>query len=83
MPYETTKEENMYSRPISSELVPFTEWHVVWTSDKRVFFHKRNENLSVWERPEILKSRVDVDELVKKTPYINLIQNDIFTSVYR
>jgi len=81
MPYEMTKDKDSYkSRPISSELVPCTEWHVVWTSDKRVFFHKQNEKLSVWERPEILKERVDVDELVKKIPTLTVTQNDVFRS---
>ena len=56
------------SKPISSTAVPGTPWCVVWTRDKRVFFYNPSEKISLWERPQILTGRVDVDKLVKEPP---------------
>jgi transcription elongation regulator 1 len=76
MPYEITRDDDLNIKPISSTLVPGTQWHIVWTSDKRVFFHKQSEKLSVWERPVALKGRQDVDELMKKTPVFTVNSNE-------
>jgi len=76
MPYEITRDDDLHIKPIASTLVPGTQWHIVWTSDKRIFFHKQSEKLSVWERPAALKGRQDVDELMKKTPVYTVNSNE-------
>ena len=40
----------------------------MWTRDKRVFFYNPSEKASLWERPQILMGRNDVDKLVKEPP---------------
>lgn len=57
------------SRPVSSTPVPGTCWSVVWTGDKKVFFYNSQIKLSVWERPEELQNRLDVDKLIE-TPLL-------------
>jgi transcription elongation regulator 1 len=37
---------------------------VVWTGDGRVFFYNPSSRTSVWERPEDLVGRADVDKMV-------------------
>ncbi len=39
---------------------------VVWTGDKRVFFYNPTTRLSMWERPEELVGRVDVDKAIQE-----------------
>ncbi|KAK9509007.1 hypothetical protein O3M35_006424 [Rhynocoris fuscipes] len=56
------------SKPISSNPVPGTPWCVVWTGDAKVFFYNPSSRTSVWERPEELAGRADVDKLVSKLP---------------
>ncbi|CAH1960065.1 unnamed protein product [Acanthoscelides obtectus] len=56
------------SRPVSSTPVPGTPWCVVWTGDKRVFFYNPSSRTSVWERPEELLKRTDVDKMVAGPP---------------
>ncbi|XP_056630036.1 transcription elongation regulator 1 [Diorhabda sublineata] len=56
------------SRPISSTPVPGTPWCVVWTGDGRVFFYNPSSRTSVWERPEELLKRSDVDKMVANPP---------------
>lgn len=41
---------------------------VVWTGDGRVFFYNPSSRTSVWERPEELAGRSDVDKLVSSPP---------------
>lgn len=41
---------------------------VVWTGDGRVFFYNPSSRTSVWERPEDLLSRSDVDKMVSNPP---------------
>lgn len=41
---------------------------VVWTGDGRVFFYNPSTRTSVWERPEDLLGRSDVDKAVSTTP---------------
>jgi len=52
------------SRPVSSTPVSGTPWCVVWTGDGRVFFFNPSTRSSVWEKPEELLNRVDVDKLL-------------------
>nr|CAD7392516.1 unnamed protein product [Timema cristinae] len=56
------------SRPVSSTPVPGTPWCVVWTGDGRVFFYNPSSRTSVWERPEELIGRADVDKMVGNPP---------------
>ncbi|KAL6429724.1 hypothetical protein ACFW04_007554 [Cataglyphis niger] len=56
------------SRPISSTPVPGTPWCVVWTGDGRVFFYNPSSRISVWERPDDLIGRQDVDKMISSPP---------------
>jgi len=56
------------SRPVSSTPVSGTPWCVVWTGDGRVFFFNPSTRSSVWEKPEELQNRVDVDKLISNSP---------------
>ncbi|XP_047361394.1 transcription elongation regulator 1 isoform X2 [Vespa velutina] len=56
------------SRPISSTPVPGTPWCVVWTGDGRVFFYNPSSRISVWERPDDLIGRQDVDKMTSTPP---------------
>lgn len=56
------------SRPISSTPIAGTPWCVVWTGDGRVFFYNPSTRTSVWERPEDLVGRADVDKAISSTP---------------
>ncbi|XP_014259176.1 transcription elongation regulator 1-like isoform X1 [Cimex lectularius] len=58
------------SKPVSSNPVPGTPWCVVWTGDGRVFFYNPSSRTSVWERPEELTGRIDVDKLVSTPPVV-------------
>lgn len=56
------------SRPISSTPIAGTPWCVVWTGDGRVFFYNPSSRTSVWERPEDLLGRPDVDKAINTMP---------------
>lgn len=56
------------ARPVSSTPVPGTPWCVVWTGDTRCFFYNPSQRASVWERPEDLQGRADVDKMVQEPP---------------
>ncbi|XP_017887706.1 transcription elongation regulator 1 isoform X4 [Ceratina calcarata] len=66
-PKEAAKPQDK-SRPISSTPVPGTPWCVVWTGDGRVFFYNPSSRISVWERPDDLIGRQDVDKMVSTPP---------------
>lgn len=40
----------------------------MWTGDGRVFFYNPSSRTSVWERPEDLLGRSDVDKMVSTPP---------------
>jgi len=40
----------------------------VWTGDGRVFFYNPSQRMSLWERPEELQGRADVDKMVQNPP---------------
>jgi transcription elongation regulator 1 len=40
----------------------------VWTGDGRVFFYNPSSRTSVWERPDELLKRTDVDKMVSTPP---------------
>ncbi|XP_012260939.2 transcription elongation regulator 1 isoform X2 [Athalia rosae] len=66
-PKELAKPQDK-SRPISSTPVPGTPWCVVWTGDGRVFFYNPSSRISVWERPDDLVGRQDVEKLIATPP---------------
>ena len=37
---------------------------MVWTGDGRVFFYNPSQRMSLWEKPEELKGRADVDKMM-------------------
>lgn len=40
----------------------------MWTGDARVFFYNPSSRTSVWERPDDLIGRADVDKMVASPP---------------
>lgn len=40
----------------------------MWTGDGRVFFYNPSERISVWERPDELSGRTDVDRIIQNPP---------------
>lgn len=40
----------------------------MWTGDGRVFFYNPSQRVSLWERPEDLLGRADVDKMVQTPP---------------
>lgn len=56
------------SRPVSSTPIAGTPWCVVWTGDGKVFFYNPSSRTSVWERPDELVGREDVDKAMAATP---------------
>jgi len=43
---------------------------VVWTGDGRVFFYNPSQRSSLWERPDDLVGRTDVDKMVQTPPEV-------------
>uniref|UniRef100_A0A5K3EKS4 Transcription elongation regulator 1 n=1 Tax=Mesocestoides corti TaxID=53468 RepID=A0A5K3EKS4_MESCO len=76
---EKEPEQRDASRPISSTAVTGTPWCVVWTGDSRVFFFNPSKRISVWETPEELKGRADVDRLLEKPPNESKDAGDVET----
>ncbi|XP_061412380.1 transcription elongation regulator 1-like isoform X9 [Lethenteron reissneri] len=68
---ELTEEERaaQKAKPIATTAVPGTPWCVVWTGDERVFFFNPTTRLSMWERPEELVERADVDRIIQSPPH--------------
>ncbi|KAG1924692.1 transcription elongation regulator 1-like isoform X2 [Pimephales promelas] len=54
------------AKPVATTPIPGTPWCVVWTGDERVFFYNPTTRLSMWERPEELVGRVDVDKAIQE-----------------
>ncbi|KAL1115966.1 hypothetical protein AAG570_005461 [Ranatra chinensis] len=67
---EAHKQQQDKSKPVSSTPVPGTPWCVVWTGDGRVFFYNPSSRTSVWERPDELSGRTDVDKMVSTPPEV-------------
>lgn len=72
-PEEKTEEQKNVdkSRPVSSTPVSGTPWCVVWTGDGRVFFYNPSQRASLWEKPEELIGRADVDKMIQGPPDSN------------
>lgn len=46
----------------------YVERCVVWTGDGRVFFYNPSQRASLWEKPEELIGRTDVDKMIQGPP---------------
>lgn len=42
---------------------------MVWTGDERVFFYNPTTRLSMWDRPDELVGRTDVDKHIQEPPH--------------
>ncbi|XP_051945143.1 transcription elongation regulator 1-like isoform X3 [Xyrauchen texanus] len=80
---EELKEEDMTeeqkaakkAKPIATTPIPGTPWCVVWTGDERVFYYNPTTRLSMWERPEELVGRADVDKAIQEPPHRRGLDN--------
>ena len=43
----------------------------MWTGDGRVFFYNPSSRTSLWEKPEELMGRADVDKMIQGPPDAN------------
>ncbi|KAJ8254697.1 hypothetical protein GJAV_G00196170 [Gymnothorax javanicus] len=68
---EMTEEERaaQKAKPVATTPIPGTPWCVVWTGDDRVFFYNPTTRLSMWDRPEELIGRADVDRSIQEPPH--------------
>lgn len=41
----------------------------MWTGDERVFFYNPTTRLSMWDRPDDLIGRADVDKIIQEPPH--------------
>ncbi|XP_051902989.1 transcription elongation regulator 1 isoform X2 [Hippocampus zosterae] len=57
------------ARPVATNPIPGTPWCVVWTGDERVFFYNPTTRLSMWDRPDELQGRADVDKHIQEPPH--------------
>lgn len=62
------EEQRAKRKPVGKVAVPGTPWAIVWTGDGRHFFFNPSAKLSLWEVPEELKTRSDIDKLLKDGP---------------
>uniref|UniRef100_A0A4W4GBJ6 Transcription elongation regulator 1a (CA150) n=1 Tax=Electrophorus electricus TaxID=8005 RepID=A0A4W4GBJ6_ELEEL len=74
---EMTEEEKVAkkAKPVATNPIPGTPWCVVWTGDDRVFFYNPTTRLSMWERPEELVGRTDVDRSIQEPPHKRALDN--------
>ncbi|XP_059398737.1 transcription elongation regulator 1-like [Carassius carassius] len=65
---EMTEEEKtaLKAKPVATNPIPGTPWCVVWTGDDRVFYYNPTTRLSMWDRPEELVGRADVDKYIQE-----------------
>uniref|UniRef100_A0A8C7XJB3 Transcription elongation regulator 1 n=1 Tax=Oryzias sinensis TaxID=183150 RepID=A0A8C7XJB3_9TELE len=80
---EMTEEERaaQKARPIATNPIPGTPWCVVWTGDDRVFFYNPTTRLSMWDRPEELVGRADVDKHIQEPPHKRGVEDGKKTGV--
>ncbi|XP_072519205.1 transcription elongation regulator 1a isoform X2 [Salminus brasiliensis] len=74
---ELTEEEKVAkkAKPVATTPIPGTPWCVVWTGDERVFFYNPTTRMSMWERPEELVGRADVDKSIQEPPHKRGLDN--------
>ncbi|XP_077052153.1 transcription elongation regulator 1 isoform X5 [Siphateles boraxobius] len=65
---DMTEEEKaaQKAKPVATNPIPGTPWCVVWTGDDRVFYYNPTTRLSMWDRPEELVGRADVDKYIQE-----------------
>nr|XP_055033966.1 transcription elongation regulator 1a isoform X1 [Misgurnus anguillicaudatus] len=63
------------AKPVATTPIPGTPWCVVWTGDERVFYYNPTTRLSMWERPEELLGRADVDKAIQEPPHKKGLDN--------
>ncbi|XP_028322714.1 transcription elongation regulator 1 isoform X2 [Gouania willdenowi] len=82
---EMTEEEKaaQKARPIATNPIPGTPWCVVWTGDDRVFFYNPTTRLSMWDRPDELVGRSDVDKHIQEPPHKRGTEDIKKTSVFK
>uniref|UniRef100_A0A8C7W3Q3 Transcription elongation regulator 1 n=1 Tax=Oncorhynchus mykiss TaxID=8022 RepID=A0A8C7W3Q3_ONCMY len=56
-------------KPVGTNPIPATLWCIVWTGDERVFYYNPTTRLSMWDRPEELVGRADVDKNIQEPPH--------------
>lgn len=80
---EMTEEERaaQKARPVATNPIPGTPWCVVWTGDDRVFFYNPTTRLSMWDRPEELIGRADVDKHIQEPPHKKGLEDSKKTSL--
>uniref|UniRef100_A0AAR2LTC8 Transcription elongation regulator 1 n=1 Tax=Pygocentrus nattereri TaxID=42514 RepID=A0AAR2LTC8_PYGNA len=68
---EMTEEEKaaQKAKPVATNPIPGTPWCVVWTGDDRVFFYNPTTRQSMWDRPDELVGRADVDKYIQEPPH--------------
>ncbi|XP_010869461.4 transcription elongation regulator 1 isoform X3 [Esox lucius] len=68
---EMTEEEKaaQKAKPVATNPIPGTPWCIVWTGDERVFYYNPTTRLSMWDRPEELVGRADVDKNIQEPPH--------------
>uniref|UniRef100_A0A8C7MX76 Transcription elongation regulator 1 n=1 Tax=Oncorhynchus kisutch TaxID=8019 RepID=A0A8C7MX76_ONCKI len=69
---EMTEEEKAAQKakkPVVTNPIPGTPWCIVWTGDERVFYYNPTTRLSMWDRPEELVGRADVDKNIQEPPH--------------
>lgn len=54
---------------------------MVWTGDDRVFFYNPTTRLSMWDRPEELVGRSDVDKHIQEPPHKRGLEDSKKTGV--
>ena len=62
------EDQKQKKKPVGKAAVPGTPWCIVWTGDGKHFFFNPSARLSLWEIPEDLKNRNDVQKLLKDGP---------------
>uniref|UniRef100_A0A665U3A1 Transcription elongation regulator 1 n=1 Tax=Echeneis naucrates TaxID=173247 RepID=A0A665U3A1_ECHNA len=82
---EMTEEEKaaQKARPIATNPIPGTPWCVVWTGDDRVFFYNPTTRLSMWDRPEELVGRADVDKHIQEPPHKRGLEDGKKTGIHK
>lgn len=53
----------------------------MWTGDDRVFFYNPTTRLSMWDRPEELVGRADVDKHIQEPPHKRGLEDSKKTGV--
>uniref|UniRef100_A0A673Y011 Transcription elongation regulator 1 n=1 Tax=Salmo trutta TaxID=8032 RepID=A0A673Y011_SALTR len=68
---EMTEEEKtaQKAKPVATNPIPGTPWCIVWTGDERVFYYNPTTRLSMWDRPDELVGRADVDKNIQEPPH--------------